>query len=124
GVLRFANPLAEQMFGRAVGELRGEPFGFPVVAGETTELDIVRRDGKAVVAELRTSRTTFDGAAARLVSLRDITDRRKAEERARKLAAEQAARAIAEAAERRSRFLAEASSILSSSLDYRVTLSS
>jgi PAS domain S-box-containing protein len=55
----------------------------------------------------------------------DVSDRKRMEEeRERLLASEQAARAEAEAAARRSKFLAEASQILASSLDYEATLSS
>ena len=55
----------------------------------------------------------------------DITDRKRlAEERDRLLAAEQAARADAEATAQRARFLAEASDLLSSSLDRGATLDS
>jgi PAS domain S-box-containing protein len=55
----------------------------------------------------------------------DISDRKRSEsEREQFLAREQAARAEAEAQERRSTFLAEASRLLASSLDYRTTLTS
>jgi len=55
----------------------------------------------------------------------DVTDRKRlAEERDRLLAAEQAARADAETSAQRARFLAEASDLLSSSLDRGATLDS
>jgi PAS domain S-box-containing protein len=55
----------------------------------------------------------------------DVTERKRMEEeRNRLLASEQAARAAAEAAARRSKFVAEASEILASSLDYEATLTS
>ena len=53
---------------------------------------------------------------------RDLTERRRAEEERLQLAREQQARVVAEAAEERFRFLAEASAILSSSLDVEETL--
>lgn len=57
--------------------------------------------------------------------MRDISQRRRLESQREQLFAnEQAARIAAQAAERRSNFLAEASRILVSSLDYRITLSS
>ena len=56
---------------------------------------------------------------------RDITERKQAEEeRSRLLAQEQAARVEAEEAQRRLAFLAEASTVLSSFLDYQDTLAS
>jgi signal transduction histidine kinase/CheY-like chemotaxis protein len=65
-----------------------------------------------------------DGAVGTLRGLMiDITDRKRlAEERDRLLAAEQAARAEAEATAQRARFLAGASELLSSSLDRGATL--
>ncbi|CAN5901740.1 hypothetical protein BH23GEM7_BH23GEM7_25420 [soil metagenome] len=54
--------------------------------------------------------------------IRDTSERTRAEERVQQLIREQAAREQAEAAARRSRVLAEASRILSSSVDYRHTL--
>ncbi|WP_445630547.1 ATP-binding protein [Nostoc sp. DSM 114167] len=57
--------------------------------------------------------------------MRDISQRKHLElQRQQLFANEQAARIAAEAAEKRSNFLAEASSVLASSLDYRTTLRS
>ncbi|MEA5623906.1 ATP-binding protein [Nostoc sp. UHCC 0251] len=57
--------------------------------------------------------------------MRDITKRKRLEsEREQLFASEQTARIAAQAAQRRSNFLAEASRVLASSLDYRTTLTS
>ncbi len=56
--------------------------------------------------------------------MRDITDRKRAEQERAEFIREQAARAEAEAAGRRLAFLAEASAILAGSLDYKTTLAS
>ncbi|MBD0301513.1 MAG: PAS domain-containing protein, partial [Tolypothrix sp. T3-bin4] len=57
--------------------------------------------------------------------MRDISKRKRLEsEREQLFASEQAARITAQAAQRRSNFLAEASRVLASSLDYRTTLTS
>jgi signal transduction histidine kinase len=67
----------------------------------------VRRDGAPLTAELRVVRIEWDGEAASLVSLRDVTHRRQAEARERELAEEQARRREAEAASQaKSEFLA------------------
>lgn len=113
GRIEFLNPAAERMFSRPSGELVGQDFGQPVVAGETTEMDIVRKAGnEPVVAELRVSATTWESAPAQLISLRDITDRKRAEEQAQRILVEQAARERAEAAARQSRLLAEVGAAL------------
>jgi signal transduction histidine kinase/PAS domain-containing protein len=123
GRVRFVNPAAERLFGRGAAELAGEEFGFAALAGETTEIDLVRRGGgEPLVAELRAGDTTWEGEAAQVITLRDITDRRRADERAQRLVLEQTARAHAERVEARSRFLAEAAAALDSSLDPSATL--
>jgi signal transduction histidine kinase/DNA-binding NarL/FixJ family response regulator len=121
GAVRFVNAAAEHLFGRPARELLGKPFGLPVVVGETTEVDIVR-PGSTIVAELRASEIDWEGAPAAIASLRDITERKRAEERERTLIREQVARVEAEASERRARFLAEVGSALAESLDYNLTL--
>jgi signal transduction histidine kinase len=108
GIMRFANPAAEALFGRPQSELVGQLFGHLALAGETMELDILRRGGGGTVtAELRAVDVEWEGESARLLSLRDITHRRLVEEQARRLSQEQAARAEAEAASHaKSEFLA------------------
>ena len=39
GLIRFANPAAERLFGRTTAELVGEEFGFPLSAREATEIE-------------------------------------------------------------------------------------
>lgn len=103
----FVNPAAERMFGRPASALVGQEFGFPVVTGETTEIDVLQPGGATVNAELRVVTIEWEGAPARVVSLRDVTDRRRAEEHARQLEGERTARAEAEAANQaKSEFLA------------------
>ena len=109
GIIRFANPAAEQLFGRPEHQLVGTDFGFPVIAGENAEIEVVRPGGETITAELRIVDSDWGGEAvpARLVSLRDITDRKHAAERERQLERERAARAEAEAASQaKSEFLA------------------
>ena len=108
GVIRFANPAAARLFTRNPEALVGTSLGTPVMAGETTEMEIVRRGGGEVVyAELRVVDTEWEGETAELVSLRDITDRKYAEERSRQLSHEREARLEAEASSRaKSDFLA------------------
>lgn len=108
GTIRFANPAAERLFDRSADDLVGTSFGFPVVVGETTEIDILQRGGGAVVyGELRVVETEWEDEQVQIVSLRDITDRKQAQERAQQLAVEREARLAAEAASRaKSEFLA------------------
>jgi signal transduction histidine kinase len=99
GVIRFANPAAAALFGRTVPELKGQSFGFPVIAGESTEVELLQPGGEALAVELRAVDYDWQGAPASLMSLRDITDRKCLEQ-------ERLARARAEAASRaKSEFL-------------------
>src|SRR5205823_1455460 len=68
---------------------------------------IVQRRGGVVYAELRVVETEWDDEQVEIVSLRDITDRKQAQERAQQLLAEREARLEAEAASKaKSEFLA------------------
>ncbi|HEY7493494.1 MAG TPA: response regulator [Candidatus Tectomicrobia bacterium] len=80
GIVRFANPAAEAMFGYPAEALVGTIFGLPMVAGETTELDVVNTHGMIAVAEMRVVETEWSGEGAYLACLRDITARQQAEE--------------------------------------------
>jgi signal transduction histidine kinase len=107
GTVRFVNPAAVALFGRSARELIGEMFGYAITSPEPAEIEIVRRDGQKTVAELRVVEAVWDDEPASLVSLRDVTDRKRTEEHARQLEAERAARAQAEAANQaKSEFLA------------------
>lgn len=85
GILRFANPAAAQMFGQEVGSLAGQSFGFPLVDGSETEIDILRGDGSPGIAEMRVVEIRWDREDVFLAALRDITERKRAEEQVREL---------------------------------------
>jgi PAS domain S-box-containing protein len=84
GFIRFANPAAEAMFGLPAEELIGTAFGFPLVGGTSTEIDILRKGGERRVAEMRLVKTEWGEEPAYLASLRDITVRKRAEDTLRK----------------------------------------
>jgi PAS domain S-box-containing protein len=98
-------------------------------AQNPTEFDsehrFVHRDGNVVLTRVRAAPIISGGTLAGYVGVvEDITERRRAEqEREQILSREQEAKRQAEAAERRAKFLAEASAVLASSLDYKTTLS-
>lgn len=86
GVVQFVNPAAENLFDRPAKVMLGEMFGFPVVVGEATELDVCRRSGESVVAEMHVVETEWEGQTACLASLRDITHRKQTEKELKELA--------------------------------------
>jgi PAS domain-containing protein len=80
GFVRFLNPAAEQLLARPAASLIGQQFGFPAIAGERAEIDLLRPDGAEQIAEMRVVATEWDGAPAHLLSLRDITEHRRAQQ--------------------------------------------
>jgi signal transduction histidine kinase/DNA-binding response OmpR family regulator len=83
GVVLFANPAAEKLFGRPVAQLVGSPIGIPFIDGDTAEIAIHRPDGTHADAEIRIVETVWNHRPARLATLRDISARRVLEERLR-----------------------------------------
>jgi signal transduction histidine kinase len=107
GVIRFANPAAERLFGRSAAELRGHELGFPILTEDAAEVEVVRPQQQTVTADLRTVEMVWEEEPAHLISLRDVTDRKRAAERAAQLDRERVARVEAEAASQaKSDFLA------------------
>ena len=80
GGIRFLNPAATRMLGREKEELVGEQFGYPLFPAASAEIELLSGSGEANVVELRTTETEWDGQNSLLTSLRDITDRKQAEE--------------------------------------------
>jgi len=72
--IRFANPAAEALFGRPLGQLIGLELGLPAVASNKTEMDVVRPGGATVTTEVRFVEVDWNGEPARIVSLRGARD--------------------------------------------------
>ena len=79
GSVRFANPTAESRLGRKGKELIGEMFGFPSVGGERSEITIMGNNGRMATAEMRVVDVNWNGETLYIISLRDITDRKRVE---------------------------------------------
>jgi len=80
GIVHFVNPAAEALFGRKADKLLGEMFGLPVVVGDVSEIDTIHASGKLGVAEMRVIETEWEGESAYLASVRDITERKQAQQ--------------------------------------------
>ena len=87
GVVVFANPAAERLLGRAAQALKGTPLGFPLVPGESSEIDVIAGPSPRT-AEMRVVAIDWEGQPATLASLRDVTERKHAEDELRRLSAE------------------------------------
>jgi PAS domain S-box-containing protein len=143
GRLTFMNPAAEELLGWRSAELLGrvlhdavhhrKPDGTPFPSHECPLVEVLRagttvrnredammhRDGHFVPVFCSCAPIMVEGEiTGAVLALHDITERKQIE------AALQEQTAVIETAERRSAFLAEASALLASSLDYETTLAS
>jgi two-component system cell cycle sensor histidine kinase/response regulator CckA len=85
GVIRFANPAAETLFGRPAQGLVGIDIGFPVIGQGSADVKILRPSGAQADAAIRSAEMEWEGELCFLASLSDVTERKKAEERIRHL---------------------------------------
>jgi signal transduction histidine kinase len=122
GRVRFGNPAAARLFGRPLEELVGADLGLPLLDGDAAEIDVVPRGGPPATVELRARPVQWDGTGAFVVTLRDVTERRRSEEMERGRIRADAAREEAERAARRAEFLALASGVLNATLDVQTVL--
>lgn len=83
GIVLFANPATERIFGRTPASLIGSPVGIPLVLGDTTEITIHRPGSGHVDTEIRVVDTRWGNAPARLLTVRDISARKMLEEQLR-----------------------------------------
>lgn len=80
GDVLFANPASEEIFGREQGGLLGKPFGLPIGADQTTEIDILKPDRTEIgVGELHTIGTRWHEKDAFLIMIHDVTYLKAAE---------------------------------------------
>ena len=79
-LVRFVNPSVETIFGRKAEEFVGQPFSLSFSISETTEHIIARENGEKSVVEIRTAMTRWNREEAFLLSIRDITQRKAAED--------------------------------------------
>lgn len=83
GVVLFANPATEHIFGRTPSSLVGSPLGILLVSGETTEITVHRPGGSRTDVEIRAVETKWGAHNAILASIRDVSARKTMEERIR-----------------------------------------
>lgn len=83
GAVLYANPAASRIFGQPLERLLHVPLGRPVVAGEAAEITVQRPGRRPAEVEMRVVEVAWDGYAALLASLRDVSTQRAQEERKR-----------------------------------------
>jgi len=98
GRLALFNKGAERIFGRSAADVLGEsvesliPDGIPIRGEDPFETEALRQDGSTFPAELTTAQQSFGGDVITTVVCRDVTERKRAEERVRALNRELAQR--------------------------------
>lgn len=80
GIIQFVNPSAAQLFNRPIASLVNHEFGQPLTVGKVTEIDLIQGNHIIGVGEMSVSQTYWLGEPVYVVSIRDITERRQAEE--------------------------------------------
>ncbi len=84
GRVFLSNPAASELLGIPQGGLEAKRFPFAIDPDDVSEVEVAT----GVVAEMRSARIEWYGADAYLVSLHDVTSRKRSEESLRKLAIE------------------------------------
>lgn len=80
GSVLYANPAAAAIFGQPAEQLLHVPLGRPVVAGDIAEIQVRRPGRPPAEVEMRIVEIGWDGSAALLASLRDVSAQRVAQE--------------------------------------------
>ena len=81
GQIVFVNPAAETLLGRSLKELLGSRFEHPLSTEKTSEIQLVRAEGKdRRTVELQVVDTIWEGKRASLIALHDITERKRVEQ--------------------------------------------
>lgn len=79
GRVLFANPAAGKIFGYEPEDLIGVELGWPAIQNDTIELTILRPNREIGIGEMHVAPAKWEGKSVCIISLRDITERKRAE---------------------------------------------
>ena len=77
--VRFLNPAAVKIIGVIEPEIIGQEYDFLKYENPNSEIEIIRKDGSIVIVEIQSVDIEWNGHNSNLISLLDITERKKAE---------------------------------------------
>ncbi len=80
GVISYANRAAEKIFGASSEQLAGRIFGHPLTDVKPVEIGIPFRPEGPGFAEMEVAETVWEGRDCYVLDIRDITERKQAEE--------------------------------------------
>lgn len=86
GKIVFTNSAAQSFLLYNEKEFMNEVSSLPAASGEKMEIDILRSSGEKGIAEMRIIGTKWEGKRARILSITDITDRKRTEETIQRMA--------------------------------------
>jgi PAS domain S-box-containing protein len=76
GLILHANPAAETLFGAVEGQLVGRDFDHAGLGSEPLELEIPQIGGARFTVEVRAAAVTWRARSAKVVTFRDVTERK------------------------------------------------
>jgi len=76
--VRFLNPAAVKLIGKTELEIIGQECDFLKYENNSSEVEIIRKDGSIAIAEIQSVDIEWNGRSSNLISLLDITERKKA----------------------------------------------
>ncbi len=75
----FANPAAERFLDTQEKGLLDRPFEFPLVAGETRELNMLSRGGNTIAVDISMIDIEWAGKPAVFISIQDVSERKRSD---------------------------------------------
>ncbi len=79
GRMQFANSAAENLLGKSLKHLKNQVFPFAYDCTRAVEAELTTPEGACLTGELRAAETIWHQYRARLVTIRDISERKTAE---------------------------------------------
>jgi PAS domain S-box-containing protein len=86
GIVQFVNRAAEKLFDRERMEFLDHSFGFPISLDNKTEIKIHKKNGRIIHAEMNSAKILWENSEAFLITIRDISIRKEAEDKIKNIA--------------------------------------
>jgi len=76
-IIQFVNPAAVKFFNKNSSELVRHEFKFPIMNGDNTEIEVVKKNGKLAIGVMQTVEIEWEGKHSYLLTIQDITKRKR-----------------------------------------------